>query len=192
METGEWETCVIDDRYEINKEYPHQVRRKKDKKVMHESISKVGYVQLSVCGTKTKQRVVAMQWVPGYAYGMQVDHINKDRTDNHVSNLRWVSAKENSRNKTGRGELQYEYIEELEDGAECVKEYGKHVLEDDKWFYLPHRNRFCVKVMDHMYRLLAEHAYESKKDGQNRFVDMVDTDGKQVRLVFKKWRRLVL
>ena len=186
-----WETCVMDGDFEIHTSYPHPVRRKKDQKLMRESISNMGYVQLSMHGTKNKHRVVAMQWVDGYAIGLQVDHIDKCRTNNHISNLRWISASQNGKNKVGRGGLTYEYLDHLDDDAEAVTTYGKHRMTEGEYLFLPKSNRFCIRITDGLWRLLVEHEYKVK-GGSERFVDMVDSDGKQCRVVYKKWRRLVL
>jgi hypothetical protein len=43
-------------------------------------------------------RLVAETFIPN-PYGLlEVDHINRDKTDNQVSNLRWVTRKDNMKN----------------------------------------------------------------------------------------------
>lgn len=41
-------------------------------------------------------RVIALAWVDGYADGLTVDHIDGDKTNNAISNLRWLSRAENT------------------------------------------------------------------------------------------------
>ena len=57
-------------------------------------------VELSNKGKRKKyfvHRLVAEIYVDGYSNGLQVNHIDGNKTNNCVSNLEWVSASENMR-----------------------------------------------------------------------------------------------
>ena len=43
----------------------------------------------------------------------QVDHINHDRTDYHIDNLRWVTSSQNQLNKTSYNGVECEYVDDL-------------------------------------------------------------------------------
>lgn len=47
-------------------------------------------------------RLIAMAWIPNPENLSQVDHIDHNRANNNLQNLRWVSAKTNQRNQTLR------------------------------------------------------------------------------------------
>jgi hypothetical protein len=63
-----------------------------------------GYVYVGLAKNKKRRvvkvhRVVAEAFIPGDS-SQQVDHINGDRSDNRVENLRWASASVNGSNRT--------------------------------------------------------------------------------------------
>jgi hypothetical protein len=66
-----------------------------------------GYYQIGLYTNKKRKyflvsRLVAIAFIPNPHNLPQADHINKNRTDNNVGNLRWLSAMENTQsvNKT--------------------------------------------------------------------------------------------
>ena len=50
-------------------------------------------------------RLVAIAFIPNPDNLPQIDHINADKTNNNVNNLRWVTAKENVRNPLNMAHL---------------------------------------------------------------------------------------
>ena len=126
---GTWETCIVDDDFEINTAYPYPIRRIGSSKMVSESISNVGYIQCRLnARTYVKHRIIAVQWIPNDdpRHKTQVDHINHDRTDNHIENLRWCSRSENNRNRTGNKGVRFTYLDELPDNAEPLDAYNGH------------------------------------------------------------------
>jgi len=67
-------------------------------------LSDSGYYSYRLCDrgrekTYKAHRLVAQHYIPNPENKPQVDHIDRNRTNNHVSNLRWVTQQENMENK---------------------------------------------------------------------------------------------
>lgn len=54
----------------------------------------------SVVSSKKIHRLVAEAFIPNSEHKPQVNHINEDKTNNMVSNLEWMTAKENNNHGT--------------------------------------------------------------------------------------------
>jgi hypothetical protein len=72
-------------------------------------------------------RMVARMFCPNPENKKYVDHIDRNTSNNHASNLRWVNASENSRN-LGRSSSSNKGVIQLSaDGTEFIKEFSSIV-----------------------------------------------------------------
>jgi len=80
-------------------------------------------------------RLVAQHYIPNPENKPEVDHINRERDNNHVSNLRWATRQENcdnigmrTNNKSGHKHISYE------------KNRGK------RWLFQYRRNGYKIQI----------------------------------------------
>jgi HNH endonuclease/NUMOD4 motif len=85
-----------------------KVRNKNTKRELKLALTRKGYLKAQV-KDNTKHvgryihRLVAQSFIPNPNNCPQVDHLDNDKSNNHVSNLEWVTNKENHRRKVADG-----------------------------------------------------------------------------------------
>lgn len=186
-QVGEWHECVVDSDYEINDAYPYPIRRKGSDKIIKESIHKsIGYVRCALNGiTYNKHRIIAQQFIPNDDLTKtEIDHIDHNRANNHISNLRWCSPIENLKNKSSHKGVQYEYFDEIDDEAIEITDYGKHHFEF--YYYVEAEDSFYFFNGVQYRRLYINY---DKRNG-NAFVQTVNTEKKNVKINVNKFKRL--
>ena len=103
---GTEENLVISVRGEVLKRYPRSCRyggRRDFYEVVNVKPNAAGYLQVNVPvrGTTTLvHRLVAEAFIDNPQGYTEIDHLNRDKSDNSVTNLRWVTHSENMRNST--------------------------------------------------------------------------------------------
>lgn len=166
-----WETLKYHQSYEICTAYPYPVRRKN--RICKESINNCGYVQLSIASqTAMKHVLVATQWIENDDPDnkIEVDHINDNRSDNRVENLRWLSRSDNRKRRQKYARQPREGIAELPERAIPVYTYKK--FRFDKFWFDPDRERLIIKSRSNFY-------YVNVSGTTNQTVTMSDVNGDQ-------------
>ena len=161
-----WEPLENHIGYEISTEYPHRIRDTRNNKICKESVKTCGYYMVYLNKKLyLKHRIIAEHFVynDDKENKIYVDHINHDTKDNHVYNLRWVTARDNSRNRSRAKGVIYEFLEELPETAVPIKEYKDMRFENlyydferdkiilfngIKFRYIHVLNNNCVKLCD--------------------------------------------
>ena len=180
-----WETCAVDSDYEIFDEYPYPIRRASNKRPVKEFVNSNGYKRLNLNNTKYyKHRIVAQQWLDNPNNYKYVDHINRDKTDNRIENLHFVSSRENNLNRTSTRNIEYTYIE-YDDAPRdlfSILDYGTHELMN--YYYSPSQDKF---YFDNNIKL-RELAVHSRKNME--YVVVTDTNKKQTLVSINKFKEL--
>ena len=131
--------------YEILSVYPFTIRRKKDHYEISECLDNLKYVHVALNGKSYyKHILIAKQFIPNDdpEHKTEIDHINHDRTDYHIENLRWVSNSNNQKNRLSNNGIIYTFVDEIPDDAIVVDKYNSHEFEfyyysesTDKFYY---------------------------------------------------------
>ena len=84
-----------------------RVQNKKTKRFLKPNKDNNGYLKLVLCQNKKPKtfrihRLVALHYIPLVEGKTEVDHIDRDKTNNNISNLRWCNKSENQRNTGAR------------------------------------------------------------------------------------------
>ena len=155
--------------------------------MLSESVNSVGYIQVALNGkVYLKHRLIALQFLPNddSINNDVIDHINRDRTDYHLSNLRWCSSSDNSKNKSSYKGVQYEFIDNIPDDAIVVEWYdtrNKHHEFESYYFY----NDMFYFFNGIKYRIL--HVNYNKSG--NAIVAMNDANNKRVSVMINRFKQ---
>ncbi len=151
------------DDYEILSVYPFTIRRKDNHHEVSESYVN-GYLRVPLNRKSYKKHIlIGKQFIPNDdpEHKTQIDHINHQRDDNHLSNLRWVSQAENLSNKSSFKKAQYEFVDDIPDDALMIDFYEtrteRHEFEEHKYYYYHDESNediFYSKLTDNLYKIL--------------------------------------
>ena len=181
--------------YEILNQYPFTIRKKANHRVLKESLSN-GYLVCTLNGKQYKKhRLAALQFLPNPdpINNDVIDHINRNRADNHLSNLRWCSSSDNMINRSSNKGIQAVFIDDIPDDAMVVDFYDTRtehrVFDENRYYYwfdeTNNEDIFYAKITDDVYKILhhnfvkGEYEYVSMKDINNRIVSVMINRFKQ-------------
>ena len=177
----------FENEYEIKTTYPYEIKNKRTGKILKESLNTDGYYQVRLNGVlNLKHRLIAKQFILNPNNYPCVDHINRQRIDNHISNLRWCSISNNNKNKSSNNGVNYVFYDHADfddDDIIVINEYNGHEIDDIYYDMLTEKFLFDTGVN---YREL--HVNFNKKG--LAFVNVRDVENKNVQLYINKFKRI--
>ena len=179
-----WTDLTIDNDYQIFTEFPHQIRKKSNGRIVSEYIVGQGYIGCKLNGKSYyKHKIIAIQFIPNPDNLPEIDHVNHNRTDNRIENLRFVSRSTNQKNKTSYGNIEVIYLDDIPDESIVVNDYGIHQFEN---YYFDEQTDKFYFYNGQQYREL--HVNETKIG--SKYVIMKSTENKRVNVYYPKFKRL--
>ncbi|KAK8834843.1 hypothetical protein M9Y10_031065 [Tritrichomonas musculus] len=145
-EEAQWFDVKDDDDYEIKNIYPYDIRRKKDEKIITNAIDKKsGYIKVALNRKPYYKHILMAKHFINNDDPINkkiVDHIDHDRTNYNTKNLRWVSVKDNIRNKYEFKGQKYNYLDNLPNDCQQITlfngwEFSDYFIDSENkiWFY---------------------------------------------------------
>ena len=160
--------------YEIEVEPPHRIRRRRDGRIISRFVVNTGYVHVVLNGRNYYyHRILARHFIPNPDNLPQVDHIDRNKTNNSIENLRWVSAGENLRNRTMRPYGRYEYLNTAPNDLIEITQYNGFEFPPNKYFFCRENNRVLMRINDNRWQLLNQ----TEHDNYLR-INMKDVNGR--------------
>ena len=176
----DWEELKADKDYLININYPHQIKKKKTNRIIKEYEHGDGYIRCSLNGKYYyKHRLIAEQFIENDdpENKIDVDHINHNRSDNHISNIRWCSRGDNCKNKSSSRGIKYTFYDVLPESAEQLDSYNGYDLDG---VYIDYENEKLYLFNGVKYRELT-----TRRVKGNIYYRVHDIENKRITLTHK-------
>jgi hypothetical protein len=186
----------IIEQYRLIKDLPNysisnlgQVRNNKTGRILKPLNNGNGYLFVHLCDGhqqkhKTIHTLVAEAFYIKPNETDQVDHRDRNKLNNCVDNLRYVSRSDNNKNRASQKGVIYELVDDLPGDCFIVFNYGKH--EFDNLHYSPENEKFYI------FTGVEYRALPILRQSNTHFliVNVVDTNGHQTSICLNKFKRL--
>ena len=173
---AQWEPLTdFEDDYEVETEPPHRIRRKRDGLMPKLTLDKrSGYVDVRLNGERYfYHRILAKHFIPNPDELPEVDHIDRDKANNSLDNLRWVNRSQNMSNRSKYTLQKRQYIDHAPNDITEIRTFNDVEYDENRYFFCYENDRVVQRVNDHKWQWLAQ-------TPQNGYliISMRDTNGR--------------
>ena len=179
-----WEALTdFEDDYEVETEPPHRIRRKRDGLILKLTLNKtLGYVIVSLNGEQYYyHRILAKHFIPNPENLQEVDHIDRDKTNNSLDNLRWVNRTENNSNRSKFTRQKREFLDHAPNDIAEIRTFNDVEYDENRYFFCYENDRVVLRVNEHKWQWLAQ----SPHNGYLR-MNMRDINGRKHQVYVHK------
>ena len=155
----QWEALTdFEDDYEVETEPPHRIRRKRDGFMPKLTLNKtLGYLIVTLNGVKYYyHRILAKHFIPNPDDLPEVDHADRDKINNSLENLRWVSKSENLSNRSKYTLQKREYMDHAPNDIIEIRIFNDFEYPENRYYFCGENDRVVLRVNDHKWQWLAQ------------------------------------
>lgn len=168
--------------YEIEVEHPHRIRRRRDGRIISQSVNNSRYVLVYLNReTYYYHRILARHFIPNPDNLPQVDHIDRNPLNNSIENLRWVSASENNRNRTRYRQQRRVYLNTAPNDVTEITIFNDVEYPANKYYFCFENDRVVKRINEHKWQWLAQ----TPQNGYLR-INMRDINGRNHHIYVHK------
>ena len=179
-----WEALTdFEDDYEVETEPPHRIRRKRDGLMLKTTLHKVsGYVLVSLNGEKYYyHRILAKHFIPNPDDLPEIDHIDRDKANNTLENLRWVTRSQNLSNRTMKKYSKREFLDHAPNDIIEIRTFNDFEYPENKYYFCGENDRVVMRVNDHKWQWLAQTPHNG-----HLLINLRDVNGRQHNIYVHK------
>ncbi|CAL6086352.1 HNH_homing endonuclease [Hexamita inflata] len=150
-----------------------QVRNKTSGRILKPVLRSDGYLQVNLYLNKIMKsynihQLVSKTFLENHDNYSEIDHCDGVKTNNNVLNLRWVSRRENNKNRNGCGD-KFVFVNELPDDANEIWYYSGYFFEGYYWSEVMNKLYFNngVRIREVRPVINGQHYYCNCQNKQN-------------------------